>query len=247
MKIIITFFISIVTLISLAGDKFKTLHVKDLDALLSNKQVKLFIFDANVESTRKNVGIIPGAKLLASVTDYKIETELPTDKTSKLVFYCANEQCTASHSAAERAMKAGYTDVSVMVDGIYGWRDAGKKLSKVPEGNKSSPVSLNPKEVDEMVKKNTATIVDVRESEERHDVIEGALWAPVSKLAIDKDWADFKQTISIDKTIIFHCAMGMRAKKMADRLSAEGYKTAYFKGPDQWREAGLTLKAGTIK
>jgi len=32
----------------------------------------------------------------------------------------------ASHDAARRAVKAGYTNVSVMVDGIMGWDAAGK-------------------------------------------------------------------------------------------------------------------------
>ncbi len=113
-----------------AGEKFKSIHVKDLETLLGTKTAKVFIFDANTESTRNKVGIIPGAQLLSSASDYKVETILPKEKNASLVFYCANEQCTASHTAAERAMKAGYTDVSVMVDGIYGWKDAGKTMSK---------------------------------------------------------------------------------------------------------------------
>ena len=32
----------------------------------------------------------------------------------------------ASHEAARRAVKAGYTDVSVMADGIAGWKAAGQ-------------------------------------------------------------------------------------------------------------------------
>lgn len=32
----------------------------------------------------------------------------------------------ASHGAARRAVAAGYTDVSVMVDGIMGWDAAGQ-------------------------------------------------------------------------------------------------------------------------
>jgi rhodanese-related sulfurtransferase len=32
----------------------------------------------------------------------------------------------ASHGAARRAVAAGYTDVSVMVDGIKGWDAAGQ-------------------------------------------------------------------------------------------------------------------------
>jgi rhodanese-related sulfurtransferase len=39
----------------------------------------------------------------------------------------------ASHEAARRAVEAGYTDVSVMADGITGWRKAGKP-AETPEG-----------------------------------------------------------------------------------------------------------------
>ena len=34
----------------------------------------------------------------------------------------------ASHEAARRAVDAGYTDVSVMGDGIQGWKLAGKEV-----------------------------------------------------------------------------------------------------------------------
>ncbi len=34
----------------------------------------------------------------------------------------------ASHEAARRAVKAGYTDVSVMADGLSGWREAGMRV-----------------------------------------------------------------------------------------------------------------------
>jgi rhodanese-related sulfurtransferase len=36
----------------------------------------------------------------------------------------------ASHEAARRAAEAGYTDVSVMADGIKGWNDAGKLTAR---------------------------------------------------------------------------------------------------------------------
>jgi rhodanese-related sulfurtransferase len=35
----------------------------------------------------------------------------------------------ASHAAARRAVKAGYTNVSVMSDGIVGWKEAGEKTA----------------------------------------------------------------------------------------------------------------------
>jgi rhodanese-related sulfurtransferase len=34
----------------------------------------------------------------------------------------------ASHEAARRAVAAGYVDVSVMSDGISGWRNAGERV-----------------------------------------------------------------------------------------------------------------------
>jgi rhodanese-related sulfurtransferase len=54
--------------------------------------------------------------------------ELPADKARALVFYCANEQCGASHTAAEKARLAGYRDVRVLPAGIFGWIDAGKTV-----------------------------------------------------------------------------------------------------------------------
>jgi rhodanese-related sulfurtransferase len=43
----------------------------------------------------------------------------------------------ASHEAARRAAGAGYTNVSVMVDGITGWHKAGKPVVAVDGTNGS--------------------------------------------------------------------------------------------------------------
>jgi rhodanese-related sulfurtransferase len=42
----------------------------------------------------------------------------------------------ASHEAARRAVKAGYTDVNVMADGIAGWKAAGQPT--VAPGNQNA-------------------------------------------------------------------------------------------------------------
>jgi rhodanese-related sulfurtransferase len=39
----------------------------------------------------------------------------------------------ASHAAARRAVKAGYKNVSVMSDGIVGWKEAGQKTASVSQ------------------------------------------------------------------------------------------------------------------
>ena len=45
------------------------------------------VVDANNADTRKSIGIIPGAILLSSSSNFDVK-ELSVAKTSKLVFYC---------------------------------------------------------------------------------------------------------------------------------------------------------------
>lgn len=222
-----------------AASNFKKLHVADLDKLLAQPTPQMSIYDVNTPTTREKVGIIPGAKLIHDASEYSIAELLPADKSAKLIFYCSNTMCTASHTAAERAIKAGYKDVSVMVDGIFGWRDAGKKLEV-----KRTAQELKPKEVSELVRKGTAVIVDVREGEERLEIIENEKWSPMSKMSDPANWTAFVKDLPKDKLIVLHCAVGARSKKVAERLAAEGVRSAYFKGTDQWKSDGLPVKTG---
>ncbi len=105
---------------------FKLIHVKDLKNLIDNHTPKLHIYDANAPETREKYGVIPGARLIQAPDGYRVSTTLPAAKNDPLVFYCANPVCIASHEAARRAIAAGYTDVSVMGDGIMGWKAAGQ-------------------------------------------------------------------------------------------------------------------------
>jgi rhodanese-related sulfurtransferase len=93
------------------------------------KEKKAIPVDANGKETRLSQGVIPGAVLLTSSSTYDVK-ELPADKTSKLVFYCANQKCGASHQAAKRAMENGYTNVAVLPEGIAGWKQAGQPTAK---------------------------------------------------------------------------------------------------------------------
>ena len=87
------------------------------------------VVDANGAQLRKDVGVIPNAVLLSDYESYSLK-ELPEDKTTPLVFYCANEQCDASHVAARRARSAGYERVHVLAVGILGWAKAGRSVDK---------------------------------------------------------------------------------------------------------------------
>lgn len=108
-----------------AAAKIAEVSVAELDALIA--QGACTPVDANGDVTRKKRGVIPGAVRLSDYETYSAK-ELPADKARALVFYCANEQCGASHTAAEKARLAGYRDVRVLPAGIFGWIDAGKTV-----------------------------------------------------------------------------------------------------------------------
>ncbi|MBI3542558.1 MAG: rhodanese-like domain-containing protein [Deltaproteobacteria bacterium] len=126
-------FVSLFASSAFAAEKetFSLIHVKDLSTLLSDKAAKVAVYDANNAETRKHDGVIPGAKLLTDYKKYDVAKVLPSDKDTKLVFYCANTKCMASHEAAKRATEAGYKDVAVMSDGIQGWVKAGQPTQKL--------------------------------------------------------------------------------------------------------------------
>ncbi len=105
----------------------KKVTVTEVASLTKTKKVTPV--DANGQKTRSEKGVIPGALLLTSSGSYELK-ELPADKASKLVFYCANEKCNASTQAAKKALEAGYTDVAVMPQGISGWKEAGQPTAK---------------------------------------------------------------------------------------------------------------------
>lgn len=101
-----------------------TVTVEQLASLRSAG--KAVVIDANGTDTRQQYGVIPGAVLLSHYEQYDVTKELPRDHAAKLVFYCANEKCGASHKAAARASAAGYADVSILPAGIMGWKHAGQ-------------------------------------------------------------------------------------------------------------------------
>ncbi len=102
-----------------------TVSIAELDAMLAKGACTPV--DANGPTTRKNRGVIPGAIRLSDYETFSA-SELPADKSRTLVFYCANEQCGASHTAAEKALATGHTRVKVLTAGIMGWTAAGKPV-----------------------------------------------------------------------------------------------------------------------
>jgi rhodanese-related sulfurtransferase len=112
----------------LAG--LETLSVAELVAL-RQAHGDLVVCDANTAKTRRDLGVVPGARLLSSYGDYDL-AELGPDRAQALVFYCHSEMCGAAADAARRAIAGGYLNVSVLAPGIRGWRAAGQPVDHAP-------------------------------------------------------------------------------------------------------------------
>lgn len=69
--------------------------------------------------------------VMPTVKEVSVDQLVALKKESKTVFYCANSKCGASHQAAERAIQAGFTDVSVLPVGLMGWKSSGQPTVNV--------------------------------------------------------------------------------------------------------------------
>lgn len=94
----------------------KTISPGDLQQLVQNNQVATIDVNSSQSWLKAHV---PGAINLDPVK--YTESDLPTNKQSRLVFYCSNRMCRKAPYAARRARKMGYENTRVMSAGITGW------------------------------------------------------------------------------------------------------------------------------
>jgi hypothetical protein len=71
-----------------AEEQFATLTVDEVAAQVEAKQITPV--DCNGDGTREKMGVLPGAILVTDEEQYG-PSELPADKSTKLVFYCSKE------------------------------------------------------------------------------------------------------------------------------------------------------------
>ncbi len=113
----------------------KTISPSDLHELIRRQSP--IVIDVNAPQ-RWMQQHVPGALNLDPI-GYSI-SDLPTDKHSRLVFYCSNPMCRKAPNAARRAEKMGYSNVSVMSAGITGWVDAGLPTARDGTGTDSAKI-----------------------------------------------------------------------------------------------------------
>ncbi|NVB81119.1 MAG: hypothetical protein HOV81_22170 [Kofleriaceae bacterium] len=70
-----------------ATEEFPSMTLDEVEQGVTAKQ--LTAVDCNGDRTRKKLGVVPGAIIISDEEAYPV-SELPADKTTKLVFYCAD-------------------------------------------------------------------------------------------------------------------------------------------------------------
>lgn len=103
---------------------------------------------------------------------------------------------------------------------------------------------MTPHEAYGVLQNGFAVLVDVRESEEvKSGIATPAQWMPTSKIESQSvEWQEFVKKLSKDKQVIFYCAKGGRAGRVAALLAKEGFKTANMGGYADWAQAGLPVR-----
>ena len=103
----------------------------------------------------------------------------------------------------------------------------------------ASPVTIEPTEVDVMLKADAILLIDVRSSDEHlHERIPGAVCMPL-------DWLDPEaiERMAAGRTIVFHCRTGRRSDEAMGRLGRElPVPVAGMRGGiTAWKAEGLSV------
>ena len=102
-----------------AGNFFQPVPMADVARLM--KRPGVAIIDVNVQELWEKHHI-PGA---IHIENGNLAKQLPVDKSTTLIFYCAGPLCLEGPNMATNSIMLGYHRVFIMTDGIFTWVKAG--------------------------------------------------------------------------------------------------------------------------
>lgn len=187
---------------------------------------------------------IPKSLCIPCETLEKQIGKLPNDKQRKLVFYCESELCLRSYKAAEKALKHGYTDVSVLKDGLPGWKKAGYEViseERIPR--RAIPSIKAPLLKTWLEEKRYLFILDIRSEDAfKENHIDGAVNIPFYLLDRQYD------TLPLDRKVILIDERGFRSFLAASYLMRKGYDvTRLVGGMEKWQKLLFNAKQLPVK
>jgi len=201
-----------------------------INKVLADK-ADVVLIDARPDRTFEK-GSIPGA---INIPDNKFDAaKLPADKAKQLIFFCGGLICDLSDKSAHKAIKLGYKNVRIYVDGYPGWAAANKSAAAPAAAPAAAaPAAAAPaatggafkvetgkdKEVistaffERIVKEDPSkfTIIDVRKAE----TCKAGTWPTAQCIPYDQLEGKLA-SLPKNKPIVFTCATGAQSSMAFD-------------------------------
>ena len=171
----------------------------------------------------------------------QLEGGLPSDKNRKLVFYCLGTKCTASPSAADKAVALGYRNVYAFIEGLPGWIREGYPTRTIERLPLTSIRTLSPERLKQKLNDDPQTVlIDIRQ---KHDLSKGRINHSRTVMIPLDDLIERLSEIPRDAEVVVCCQKGKRGPTAVRYLAGKGYsKVSCLRGGVKgWEQAGLPM------
>lgn len=221
--------------VAIAADDFKMITTDELKSKMDAGE-SLVLVNALSSIEFKEITIkgsvnIPSSQLTAD------NANLPTDKSTLLIFFCKGPKCSKSKKAAKSAMKLGYSNVMVYNEGLPAW--AKKRYPTVSQVKypKVKLTRLSPQEIQAQM--DSIVLLDIRGAEvKKVGIIKGATTIPLDLME------EKCNLIPKGKKIVIFDHAGKQANICGKFLHMNGYTdlAAMDGGVLAWKRAGLPVE-----
>lgn len=174
---------------------------------------------------------IPGSRCIPSEEFEKRTSELPAEKDTPVVMYCESETSVKSCEAADKAVRQGYTQVSVLAGGMPAWKQQGYEMASIERIPRQGIPSIKPPLLREwLTKKRDFLLVDIRpEKAFQQGHIEGAINIPLYQLHLR--YAE----LPLNRLLILVDNRGFRTSIAGSYLVRKGFEVKrLFGGMAKW-------------
>ena len=188
---------------------------------------------------------IPGS-INIPVDEVKSSSQMPTDKSAAIIFYCNGVACPYSRRAAKTAVKLGYTRVYWFKGGILEWRQYQYPMEVDKELARIKVSRFSPERFIEQMSEPNVLVLDVRpqwwrSSKEQAGVIEGTeMMLPLIKLHLQYE------RLPKDRPILLVDRLMRQSPLAAKFLTLKGYQVlgVLKGGAKRWVAEGRAVLAG---
>ena len=212
-----------------AREELLILSVEEARGQAIQHQGTTFV-DVNTPEDRQQYGTIHGALLLTDANDLP---SLPENKESHLIFYAKDTSSSSGAIATALAGAAGYSNASLMIDGIAGWSAEGYTTEEyvVTARDELAPqvAAISVRTLEQGIQAGTHQAVDVNGPGTRAEFgkVQGAI------LLSGVDYEEGELPADKASKLAFYCSSPActAAPRAAARALADGYENVFVLVP----------------